>query len=86
MPTHNETRILRYSAQQMYDLVADVESYPEFLPWCAAARIKSVTVDGDSTVMVADLVVSFKVFRERFSSKVVLHSENLFIVFGTVPF
>ena len=79
MPTHNETRILRYSAQQMYDLVADVGSYPEFLPWCAAARIKSVTVDGDSTVMAADLVVSFKAFRERFSSKVVLHSENLFI-------
>ena len=79
MPSHNETRILPYSAQQMYDLVADVASYPEFLPWCAAARVKSVTVDGASRVMAADLVISFKVFRERFSSKVVLHSENFFI-------
>ena len=79
MPSHNETRILPYSAQQMYDLVADVASYPEFLPWCAAARVKSVTVDGASKLMAADLVISFKVFRERFSSKVVLHSENFFI-------
>ena len=46
MPTHNETKILPYSAQGMYDLVADVASYPEFLPWCAAARVKSVTDEG----------------------------------------
>lgn len=62
-----------YSAQQMYDLVADVGSYPKFLPWCAAARIRSRKPQGASEVMEADLVISFKVFRERFGSRVVLH-------------
>lgn len=73
MPTHSETRILPYSAQQMYDLVADVGRYPEFLPWCSAARVKSVTPQGDTEIMTADLVISFKVFRERFTSRVVLN-------------
>jgi coenzyme Q-binding protein COQ10 len=76
MPTHSETRFLPYSAQQMYDLVADVGSYPKFLPWNSAARIRSreVQLDG-SEVMEADLVISFKVFRERFGSRVVLWPE-----------
>lgn len=73
MPTHSETRILPYSAQQMYDLVADVARYPEFLPWCAAARIRRTTPLNDTAVQVdADLVISFKVFRERFGSRVTL--------------
>lgn len=75
MPTHSETRKLPFSAQQMYDLVADVARYPEFLPWTAAARIKSVEDEGDHSVMEADLVISFKVFRERFTSRVVLWPE-----------
>ena len=75
MPTHSETRQLPYSAQQMYDLVADVARYPEFLPWTAAARIRSVEDRGDHRVMEADLVISFKVFRERFTSCVVLWPE-----------
>ncbi len=61
-----------YTAEQMYDLVADVASYPRFLPWCAAARVRSVKPEGDSEVMEADLVISFKVFRERFGSRVTL--------------
>lgn len=73
MPTHSETRTLPYSAQQMYDLVADVAAYPKFLPWCAAARIRSRSPEGDAELMLADLVISFKVFRERFGSKVLLH-------------
>lgn len=73
MPTHSETRFLPYTPQQMYDLVADVGAYPKFLPWCAAARVRKVTPMGQSTVMEADLVISFKVFRERFGSRVVLH-------------
>lgn len=77
MPTHSETRHLPYTAQQMYDLVADVAQYPKFLPWCAAARIRSRTPDGASEIMLADLVISFKVFRERFGSRVVLHPEDL---------
>lgn len=72
MPTHSEKRKLPYTAQQMYDLVADVEQYPKFLPWCSAARVKSLTPKGESTVMEADLVISFKVFRERFTSRVVM--------------
>ena len=72
MPSHSETRKLPYTAQEMYDLVADVERYPEFLPWTAAARIRSREDIGDHEVMLADLVVSFKVFRERFGSRVAL--------------
>ena len=77
MPTHSETRKLPYTAQQMYDLVADVGSYPEFLPWCAAARVRSVTPQGDAEVMLADLVISFKVFRERFGSRVTLFPKDM---------
>lgn len=72
MPTHTETKTLPYTAQQMYDLVAEVASYPKFLPWCAAARIRSEEQQGEQRVMLADLVISFKVFRERFGSKVTL--------------
>ena len=77
MPRHSDTRVLPYSAQQMYDLVADVVRYPEFLPWCAAARVRSVTPQGDHQVMEADLVISFKVFRERFGSRVTLWPDDL---------
>lgn len=72
MPTHHETRVVPYTAQQMYDLVADVAAYPKFLPWTAAARIRSRTPIEGGEVMEADLVISFKVFRERFGSRVTL--------------
>ena len=72
MPTHSETRHVPHSAAQMYGLVADVARYPEFLPWTAAARIRSTEDHGDHLVMLADLVISFKVFRERFGSRVTL--------------
>ena len=73
MPTHQETKHLPYSADQMYALVADVENYPKFLPWNAAARIRSRTDMGDHELMLADLVISFKVFREKFGSRVKLY-------------
>ncbi len=73
MPNHSEHRKLLYSADQMYQLVADVGKYPEFLPWCSAARIRSREIEDDCEIMLADLVISFKVFRERFGSKVRLH-------------
>jgi coenzyme Q-binding protein COQ10 len=76
MPTHSETKFLPYTAQQMYDLVADVGSYPQFLPWCAAARVRRRTPTSEGEVMEADLVISFKVFRERFGSRVVLRPER----------
>ncbi|MEN8831617.1 MAG: type II toxin-antitoxin system RatA family toxin [Pacificibacter sp.] len=77
MPTHQETKTMPYTAQQMYDLVADVQSYPKFLPWNAAARIRSRDQFDDHEVMLADLVISFKVFREKFGSKVVLWPEQM---------
>lgn len=77
MPQHSESRKLPYTAAQMYALVADVASYPDFLPWTAAARIKSHDDHGDFEIVVADLVVSFKVFRERFSSKVTMFGKEL---------
>ncbi|MHA6324207.1 type II toxin-antitoxin system RatA family toxin [Roseivivax sp. CAU 1753] len=76
MTTHSETKTLPYSADQMYRLVADVGDYPEFLPWCAAARVRSTDDLGDRCVMLADLVISFKVFRERFGSRVTLWPEK----------
>ena len=79
MPSHHEIKVLPYTADQMYALVADVAEYPKFLPWTAAARIRSRTpitgVNGAGEVMEADLVISFKVFRERFGSRVTLWPE-----------
>ena len=73
MPTHSETRRLPYSPDQMYRLVADVDKYPEFLPWCSAARVRSRELESNCEIMLADLVISFKVFSEKFGSKVILH-------------
>ena len=77
MPSHHETRKLPYTAQQMYDLVADVEQYPQFLPWTAAARIRSRRDVPEGEVMDADLIISFKVFRERFGSRVTLRPDDM---------
>jgi coenzyme Q-binding protein COQ10 len=73
MPKHHEIKTLPYTAQQMYDLVADVASYPQFLPWNSAARITSRNPIDGGEMMEADLVISFKVFRERFASRVMLY-------------
>lgn len=76
MPSHHETRALPHSADEMYALVADMERYPEFLPWCGAARIRDRHPDdGKRQVMDVDIVASFKVFRERFGTRVVLDPE-----------
>ena len=68
MPRHSEKRFVPYTDDEMFALVADVERYPEFLPWCAATRIKSR--DGDT--FEADLLAAFGAFRERFTSRVVM--------------
>jgi coenzyme Q-binding protein COQ10 len=73
MPTHAEKRLMPYRPDQLFDLVAGVDRYPEFLPWCKASRI--TRREGDD-VFYADLVIAFKVFRERFSSKVTLHPKT----------
>lgn len=79
MPTHQDSRVLPYTAEQMYSLVADVASYPQFLPWCSGARIRSVIPIDGGDEMLADLVISFKVFRERFGSRVRLFPEQKLI-------
>jgi len=66
MPRHTETRFLPYTPEQMFDLVADVGRYAEFLPWVSAVRLRSDT----PTEIVADLIVGFKGLRETFTSKV----------------
>lgn len=66
MPRHSETKHLPYTPEQLFALVADVGRYDEFLPWVTAVRIKS----DSETEMVADLIVGFNAFKERFTSKV----------------
>jgi coenzyme Q-binding protein COQ10 len=69
MPRHSETRHLPYTPEQLFELVADVGRYDEFLPWVVAVRIRS----SSETETVADLVVGFSAFKERFTSRVVKH-------------
>jgi coenzyme Q-binding protein COQ10 len=66
MPRHTETRNIRYSPEQMFDLVADVQRYQEFLPWVAATRVRS----NSESLMIADLVVGFRSLKETFASRV----------------
>jgi coenzyme Q-binding protein COQ10 len=67
MPRHSETRYLPYTPEQLFDLVADVQHYDEFLPWVVAVRVRS----SSEKETVADLVVGFNAFKERFTSRVV---------------
>ena len=66
MPRHSETRYLPYTPEQLFDLVADVARYDEFLPWVVAVRVRS----SSDKETVADLVVGFNAFKERFTSRV----------------
>jgi len=68
MPTHAEKRVLRYAPEQIFDMVADVQRYPEFLPWCVGARV----LTRSETALTADLTIGFKMFRESFRSQVTL--------------
>jgi len=68
MPTHAEHKIVPYSPEQLFELVADVGNYPKFLPWCVGARIRSRT----ERELVADLTIGFGPFRESFTSRVAL--------------
>ena len=70
---HAERRVIRHSPQDLYDLVADVRSYPQFLPWCMAARVRHE----DESQLAADLIIGFQMFRERFTSYVNLKPESL---------
>ena len=79
MTSHAETKYLPYTAKEMFDLVADISSYPEFLPWCAEARVRKEVQKGEVKQIEADLVIRFKVFREKFGSRVLLDASNYII-------
>jgi coenzyme Q-binding protein COQ10 len=84
MPTHAEKRAVPYTPKQMFDLVADVERYPQFLPWCIACRIVRRPAPN---VFVADMMIGFKVFRERFTSEVTLYNPGrVDVVYDRGPF
>jgi coenzyme Q-binding protein COQ10 len=76
MPTHAERRVVPYSPEQLFDLVADVGSYPKFLPWCVGARVRSRT----ETQLLADLTIGFGPFRESFTSRVTLDRPHRVVV------
>ncbi|MBC6443163.1 MAG: type II toxin-antitoxin system RatA family toxin [Rhodobacteraceae bacterium] len=80
MPKHAERRFLPYAPDQMYALVADVERYPDFLPWCTSVSVKRRFSIGPSEIVEAYIVISFKVFRERFGSRVTLNPTGRRIV------
>jgi len=83
MPTHAERQIVPYRPDQLFDLVADVEKYPQFLPWCVAARIRSRT----ERELVADLTIGFGPFRENFTSYVTLERpQRVKVRYGRGPF
>ncbi len=83
MPTHAEKRWLPYTQQQLFDMVADVERYPEFLPWAVACRIKK----REDNVLLADLMIGFKMIRERFTSRVVLDNpRRIDVTYAEGPF
>ncbi len=73
MKVHTESRVLPYTPKQMFDLVADVGRYPEFLPWCVGVRIR----ERDENWLLADLMIGFKLVRERFTSRVTLDRAGL---------
>ena len=68
MPTHAEKRVLPYTPEQLFELVADVEKYPEFLPWCVGLRIREKRED----LVIADMMIGYKFLREKFTSHVAL--------------
>lgn len=83
MPTHAEVRVLHHPPEQLFDLVADVEKYPEFLPWCVDASIRRR--EGD--LIVADLVIGYRMFRERFTSTVALdRPRRIDVTYSDGPF
>jgi coenzyme Q-binding protein COQ10 len=76
VPTHAEHKLVPYTAEQIFDLVADVGRYHQFLPWCAASRVRSRT----EKELVADLTIGFGPFRESFTSRVALDRPHKVVV------
>src|ERR1700742_28478 len=81
MPQFSNRRRVRHSAADMFDLVADVENYPKFVPMCSALKVRERKAQGeDVEVVVADMTVPFKLIRETFRSRVTLDRPKLQIL------
>ena len=80
MPQFSTRRRVRHAAGDMFDLVADVDKYPEFVPLCTALKVRSRTPKGDTTVVVAAMTVAYKVISQTFTSRVTLDRPNLQIL------
>ncbi len=80
MPELSTTRRVHHAASEMFDLVADVERYPEFVPLCQSLRVRKRTEDGGKDIIVADMTVAYKLVRETFTSRVTLDRANLEIL------
>ena len=72
MPLHKETRLVPFHADEMYAVVADMEHYPEFLPWCASLRVLNREREGAIEIVSAEMVVAYQGLRERYVSRVQL--------------
>lgn len=77
MPSFRTVRRVPFTPRQMFDLVADVEAYPQFLPLCQSLRVKSRTRNGNAEVIVADMDVGYRAIRETFPSRVTLDRATL---------
>jgi coenzyme Q-binding protein COQ10 len=73
MPSHEERRVLPFTPEEMFAIVADVEKYPEFVPGCSALRIRKRETKGDLVVLTAEMMVAFRGLRERYTSIVTLN-------------
>ncbi len=80
MPQFSTKRRVRHAATDMFDLVADVEKYPQFVPLCSGLTVKSRAKKDGKTVLVADMTVAYKIIRETFTSRVTLDQQNLKIL------
>ena len=80
MPEFSTKRSVRHSASDMFDLVADVEKYPQFVPLCSALKVRQRTTGEGGDVLVADMTVAYKLIRETFTSRVTLNRPQLTIL------
>ena len=85
MPSFSTTRRVPFTSRQMFDLVADVERYPEFLPLCEALTVKKREREGDKDVLVCEMSVGYQAIRESFTSRVVLDASTLQVHAASVP-
>ena len=80
MPQLSTTRRVHHAASDMFDLVADVERYPEFVPLCQSLTVRKRTREGGKDVIVANMTVAYKLVRETFTSRVTLDRSNMEIL------